>query len=180
MRPMAALAVGRHQQSLFAQRKAMDRVDIHRIDVGQAVLLGHRIVAVAASAGARNIERINRRAGIVLGKDGMGVSMATGAGMLGAVCMHASHQPRRFVSVAGFAFDRRHLIRMRIILDGRVAIAAFQAAMDAAMKLLRVHGNAMPRRILQPWSAWQARQSVCADTMPGAAATETRMRYRSA
>ena len=39
---------------------------------------------------------------------------------------------------------------MRIVLDGGVAIAALQAAVDTRMKLRRVHGNTVPRRILQP------------------------------
>ena len=148
MRSMAALAVSRHQQPLLAQRKAVDGVDVHRIDVGQAMLLRHRIVAVAGAAGARNVERIDRRPRIVLGKDGVGVSMATGAGMLGLVGMHASGQPRRLIGVAGLALDRRDLIRMRILLDRRVAIAALQAAVDAGVKGMRIHADAVPRGVL--------------------------------
>ena len=177
---MAALAVRRHQQPLLAQRKSVDGVDVHRIDVGQAVLLRHRVVAVAGAAGARNIQRIDRRAGIVLGKDGMRVSVATGAGMLGPIGMHASGQPRRLIGVAGLALHRRHLIRMRIFLDGRVAIAALQAAVDAGTET-----SAHPRqRCARPRpagsaSAWQARQSVCALACTASPQTEAQMRHKS-
>ena len=149
MRSMAALAICRHQQPLLAQRKSVDGVDIQRIDVRQPVLLRHCVVAVARAAGTRNVERINRRLRIVLGKNGMGVSMATGAWMLRTRCMNASHQPSRFLRVAGIALHRRHNIRMRIFLDSGVAIAALQAAVDAGMKLRRIHTYTVPGCILQ-------------------------------
>ena len=149
MRSMAALAVSRHQQPLFAQRKAVDGVDVQRIDVGQAMFLRHCIVAVAGAAGARNVERIDRRARIILGKDGVGVSMATSAGMLGLDRMNASCQAGRLIGVAGFALDRRDLIRMRIFLDGRVAIAALQAAVDAQAEVMRIYAHTLARGVLQ-------------------------------
>ena len=149
MRSMAALAVSRHQQPLFAQRKAVDGVDVQRIDVGQAMFLRHCIVAVAGAAGARNVERIDRRARIILGKDGVGVSMATGAGMLGLDGVNASGQAGRLIGVAGFALDRRDLIRMRIFLDGRVAIAALQAAVDAQAEVMRIYAHTLARGVLQ-------------------------------
>jgi hypothetical protein len=62
--------------------------------------------------------------------------------------MNAADQPCRFVGVTGFAFYRSHLVRMRIILDGGVAIPALQAAVDAGMKLCGVNGNAMSRGVL--------------------------------
>jgi hypothetical protein len=75
--------------------------------------------------------------------------MATGAGMLGTIRMHASHQSRGFVGVAGLHFTFVTVLRMRIFLDGCVAIAAFQAAVDAGMKLRPIHCNAVSRPILQ-------------------------------
>ena len=51
-------------------------------------------------------------------------------------------------------------IRMRIFLDGRVAIAAVQAAMNRGMKLRPVHCNAVPRRILQT-CVRMAGQAIC-------------------
>ena len=49
MRAVAALAVGRHQQPLFAQRKAVDRIDVVWVNAGQAVFARHAIVVVALS-----------------------------------------------------------------------------------------------------------------------------------
>ena len=75
--------------------------------------------------------------------------MATGAGMVRRIGMDAPGQSCRLIGVAGIALDRRHLLRMGIILDGGVAIGAFQAAVDAGAKLLPVHADAVPRCVLQ-------------------------------
>ena len=149
MRPVAALAIGCHQQPFIAERKPVDGIHIQRVDVGQAMLFGHHRIVVASAAGARNVQGIDRRPGIALGKDGMGISMATGAGIGRRLGVHASGQPLRFVSVTGLAFDRRHLVGMRIFFDGGVAIAARKAAVQARGKRLPVHADAVSGGIIE-------------------------------
>ena len=151
MRSMAALAICRYQQPLLTERKPVDGVHIQRINIGQAVLLCHRLVAVAHAACARNIQGVDRRPGIGLGEDGVRVSMATGAGMFRLVRMDAPCKPRSLFGVAGLALDRRHLLRVGIFLDAGVAIVALQAAVNAGSELLPIHADTMPRRILHPW-----------------------------
>ena len=149
MRSVAVLAVGRHQQTFLAEREPVDGIQIHRVDVGHAMLFGQIIITVAVAAGARNVERIDRRTGVILGKDSVSIAVATGAGMLGAVSVYASDQPLRFAGMAVLTLYRRHLIRMRIILDGGVAIAALQAAMQTGAKDAGIHAYTMPCCVLQ-------------------------------
>jgi len=79
---VTALAVGRNQQALFAQGKAVDRVHVVRIDAGEALLRRHRPIAMTLAAGLGNVERIDGRARIGLGKDLVCVAVAACAGML--------------------------------------------------------------------------------------------------
>jgi hypothetical protein len=147
MRSVAALAVGRHQESFVAQRKAMDRVHVHGIDVGQSVLLGQRRVAVAYAAGARDVERIDIGTCVVLREDRVRISMATRAGMLFTIGVHAAAQCCGLVGVAGLALHGRDVVGVRIIVDVRVAVATLQAAVDAGREDLAVYGNAVTRRV---------------------------------
>jgi hypothetical protein len=62
--------------------------------------------------------------------------------------MHASNQPCRLIRVTGLALHRSDLIRMRIVLDGRVAIAAFENAVNAGAELVRIDPNIMPGCVL--------------------------------
>jgi len=75
--------------------------------------------------------------------------VATGAGMFRPIGMNASHEPCRLVGMAGLALDGRHLIRMRIVLDGGMAIAAFQAAVNAGPELRAIHADTAPGGVLQ-------------------------------
>src|ERR1039458_9978546 len=79
----------------------------------------------------------------------MGIAVATGAGMLGPVGMNASGQPLRLARVAALALDRSHLIRMGIILDGSVAIAALHAAVQAGVKSIAIHADTVTGGVLQ-------------------------------
>ncbi len=148
VRSVAALAIGRDQQSFLAERKAVDRVYIQRINAGQPMLLRHALLAVTCAAGTRNVERIDRGPGIALGEDGMCVSMTTGAWMILAIRMDATDQSACFIRVTGLAADRSHLVRVRVVFDRRVAIVAFQNAVDARCELARVHSDVVSRRIL--------------------------------
>src|ERR1035441_4158373 len=58
---------------------------------------------MAVAAGLGNIQRIDRRSCIALGKDRMGVPVTTGAGMRACLGMHAAANRRRLVGVAGLA-----------------------------------------------------------------------------
>jgi len=82
VRPVAALTVGRDQQTFFAQREAVNRIDVLGIDTLQAVLACHAVLVVALSACSGNVQRINSGAGISLGEDLMGASMAAGTRMI--------------------------------------------------------------------------------------------------
>ncbi len=84
----------------------------------------------------------------VFGKNRVRISVATRAGMVLRIRMHASRQRLRLVRVAGLALHLRHLVRMRIFLDVRVAIVAFQAAVNAVAERLSVHRDAVPVGIL--------------------------------
>jgi len=159
MRAMAALAIGRHQQAFVTQRETVNRVHIQRIHTRQPMLLRHAFGAVAVAAGLGNIQRIHRRARIRLGKNRVRVSMATRAGMLRRIRMNASCQSFRLIRVAALALHLRHLLRMRILLDVRVAIVALKASVNALAKGLPIHGDAVPVRILHGLVA-MARQAL--------------------
>src|SRR5947207_12243359 len=127
----------------------MNRINIRRKDVGQAVLLGHAVFAVACAAGLGHVQRVNRRALVILGKNGMGVAVATGAGMLGRVGMDAS---REFVSlgcVALVALDLGDLVGVRIFLDVGVAIVALETAVDALAERVAIHADVVAGGVLQ-------------------------------
>ena len=140
VRPMAALAIGRHQQALFAQRGAVNRVHVHGIHIGQAVLFRQLRIAMARAAGARNVERVDSRAGVVFEIDGVGAAMATGAGVAG---VDAAAKLRGFVRVATLALNHGNVVRVRIPFDIRMAVIALEAAMDAGGEDLSVDGNAV-------------------------------------
>ncbi len=82
VRSVAALAVGRHQQAPLAQRESVNRVDELGIHAGQAVLVGHSIVAVTLAAGIRHIERVNVRTRIRLGENLVCAAVTTCTGMI--------------------------------------------------------------------------------------------------
>ena len=136
VRSVAALAVGGHQQAFVGQRRAVNRILVRREHRRQPVLLRHAVVAVAGSAGLGHVERIDRRALVILGEDGVRVAMATGAGMVGRIGMHAARKSGSLPHVAGVALHFGDLVRMRITLDIRMAIAAFLAPMNGGRKLL--------------------------------------------
>ena len=145
---MAALAVGRHQQPFLAQCKSVNRVHVRRIHARQPMLFRHPCRAVALTAGARNIQRINVRARIGLRKNRVRAAVATRAGMLLRVRMHAARQPRGLIGMATLALHLRYLVRMRIFLDRRMAIVALHAAVNAVRKRLAIHCDAVTVRIL--------------------------------
>ena len=163
MRSVAALAVGRHQQPLFAQRKPVNRIDVVWIDAGQAVFARHAIVAVALAAGLGHIERINRRARVGLGKDFVGVAVAARARMLLAVGVNAALELGRLVGVAGFAVHRRNVIGMRITLDVCVAVGALQAAVNAVAEFFPVDGDAVSRTVGHAGVAMAGEAVLCAE-----------------
>jgi hypothetical protein len=93
-------------------------------------------------------------------ENGVRVAMATGARVIRPVRMHAANQARRFIGVACGALHRRYLLRVRISLDVAMAVRAFQASVNAQVKLLRIYADAVPRPILHPGVAMAA-QAVC-------------------
>jgi len=148
VRLMAALAIGRHQQTLFADRVTVNRVHVERIDVRHAELFGLVRIAVTGAAGARDVQRIDGRALVILGKNFVGVAVATGAGLIGGLGVDAVANLRLLIGMAGAALHGRNVVRMGIAFDVRVAIRALLAAMDAVAKLLAVHGDAVPVGVL--------------------------------
>ena len=82
VRAVAALAVGCDQQAFLAEREAVNRIHVERVDVGQAVLLGEIGASVACAAGLGNVERVDVRSRVVFGKDVVGDAVATGAGVV--------------------------------------------------------------------------------------------------
>lgn len=148
VRTVAALAVGGDEQSFFVERVTVNRVDVLGKYLGEAMLLGHAVVTVALSAGLRDIERIDGRFGVALGDDGMRVTVATGARMLGLVGVNAANQPGGFIGVAGLAIDGLDLVRMRKALDVGVACVAAEAAVNAGVEDLAIDIDAFAGRIL--------------------------------
>src|SRR5579863_9244207 len=112
------------------------------------MLLREPVVAVARAAGIRHIQRINLRTSIGLGKHGVGVPVAAGAGMLFAIGVDAALELRLLIAVAGRALDRRDVIGVRIVPDVGVAVVALEAAMDASGKLRAVDADAVPAVVL--------------------------------
>ena len=115
VRSVAALAIGRDQQAFLAQREAVNRIHVVRIDAGQALLRGHGAVAVALAAGLGHVQRIDGGAGVSLGKDLVRIAVAAGAGMLFGRGVNAAGELRCFVGVAGFAVDLGDVVGMRDI-----------------------------------------------------------------
>ena len=148
---MATLAVGRYQQPFLGQRRPWMESVIRRKDGGQPVLLCHAVVAVTRTAGFGNVQRVHRRPLVVLGEDGVRISVTTGAGMVGRICVYASRQLRRLARVAGVALHLRDLLRMRIILDVGVTVVALEAAVDALAETVAIHADVVARGILQPF-----------------------------
>ena len=160
VRPVAAHAVRRHQQPFFAHRVAMDRIHVDRVDILQAVLLRQRLVRMAGAAGLRNIQRIHRRLGSSLGKIACAFAVAAGAGMRARLGMNAAGNRLRLVGMAGRALHRHRLVRMRILFDRGVAIAAAQAAVNARVKLFASTPTFLPEASCRVLSAWHDRQSA--------------------
>ena len=82
MRSVAIWQLAATSRSFLAQGKPVDRVHVVWIDAGEAMFLGHAIIAVAGPAGLGNIERIYGRPRVALGIDLVRVSMAACAGMI--------------------------------------------------------------------------------------------------
>lgn len=148
MRSVTTLTVGRNQQTLLAERIAMDGVYVFRIDAWQSVLLPHPVIAVALRASSRNIKRINCRSRIRLGKYCVRIPVAADARMIFPVCMDAALQIAFLSRVTRQTLHARHLVRMRICLDVRVAVSAFETAVNARAQLVAVHRQAVPGRVL--------------------------------
>ena len=87
VRAVAAGAVGGDQQAFFAQREAVDGVDVERVDIGQVVFLRHRFVAVAGAAGLRDIQRIDGGMRVGLRDNEVGIAVAAGAGVVPLACL---------------------------------------------------------------------------------------------
>lgn len=149
VRPVAALAVGSNQQTLFAQREAMDGVNVIWIDAGKSVFTGHTVVAVTLAAGFGHVERVDSRTRIGLGEYFVRVAVAAGAGMLLAVGVHAGLELIGLVGVAGFAVDRGNLVRMRVTGDIGVTGITSQRAVNTGVEFLTVHADAVSLCILQ-------------------------------
>lgn len=148
MRAVATLAIGSHQQTFFAQRKAVDRIHVVRVDAGQSLSGGHGAITVALSAGLGYVERINRRSCVGLREDLVSITVTTGARMFFRRRVYARGEFRAFVRVAGLAVDFCDVIGVRVFLDVSMAIVALQAAMDAGTELISIDRNAMSCGVL--------------------------------
>ena len=148
MGSVAALAVGRHQQALLAQRKAVNRVHELGIDTRKTMLLPHAVVAVTLAAGSRNIEWVDRRARIGLGKDRVRIAVTARAGMVLAIVVHAAFQIALLGRMAHRTLHNRDLVRMRICLDVSMAVGAFKGAMNAGAELVAIDSETMACPVL--------------------------------
>ena len=148
VRSVATLAVGCDEKAFLAEREAVDRVHVVRIDAGQALFGRHGAVTVALAAGFWHVERIDGRAGIGLGEDLVRVAVAAGAGMLPGRGVHAARQLGSFIGMAGFAVDLRDVIGMRVLLDVGVTVIALQTAVNAGTELVSIDRDAVPGCVL--------------------------------
>jgi hypothetical protein len=98
------------------------------------MLLGYIGIAVACTAGAGNIQRIDIGLRIAFGEDGMDVAVAAGAGMSGYRGMNTAGAVGYFIRVAGHALDGLYLVRMWICFDVGVAVLAGQTAVHAGFE----------------------------------------------
>lgn len=153
VRAVAALAIRGHQQSFFAEREAMDGVDVIGIDAGESVLLRHSAGAVAGAAGLRDVERIDGGAGVGLGENAMSVAVTAGAGMLFRRSVNASYEPGGLLRVAGITGHGRDVVGMRITLDVCVASIAPEAAVNARRKLVAIDSDAVACIVLHGFVA---------------------------
>ena len=92
VRSVAALAIGRDEQAFLAECEAVNRIHVVRIDARKALLCRHGAIAMALPTGFRDIQRINGGAGICLGKNLVGVSVAACAGMFFGGGVHAGSE----------------------------------------------------------------------------------------
>ena len=134
VRAVAAGARRGYQQSVFGKREAVDGVHVLRVHVGQTMLLGEFLVAMAGPAGSRQIQRIDRRFRVFHVHDGVDVAVTGCAGLLAGARVHARRQRRSGVGVTGAATDFGHLIRVRKALDIGVTAGAAHSRVDAGMK----------------------------------------------
>jgi hypothetical protein len=63
--------------------------------------------------------------------------------------MDAAGEGRTLIRVAGFAFDRRGVVGMRIIVNVLMAVIAFEDAVRAGVEFVRAHADAFAVRILE-------------------------------
>ena len=75
--------------------------------------------------------------------------MATGAGMLGRIGVHASRKFRGLACVAGVALHFRDLVGVRIAFDVGVAGIAPQAAVNALPKGIAIYADVVTGGVLQ-------------------------------
>lgn len=106
------------------------------------------VIAMAPAAGGWNVQRIDGRTPIGLGKDRVGITVATGTRMVFTIGMDAAPELGVLLAMAYCALNLRGMIRMGIVLDVGVAIAALQTAVNARRKLGTVHCDAVPGGIL--------------------------------
>ena len=74
--------------------------------------------------------------------------MATGAGMVGRMLMHAADDGCGFVGVAGNTLHCLGMIRMGVSGDGRVTGAALEGAMHAGVEHVRIDAGVVAGRVL--------------------------------
>ena len=149
VRAVAALAVGRDQQAFLGQRRSVNRIDVGRKDIGEAVLLRHAVFAVAGAAGLGHVQRIDGGPLVILGKNGVRVAVATGAGMLGGVGVDAAGEFLRLARVALVALDLGDLVGVRIFLDVGVAVVALEAAVNALAEGVAIDADVVAGGVLQ-------------------------------
>src|SRR5665213_246736 len=147
VRAMTALAIRRHQQAFFAQSKTVNRIDVLGIDARQSMLLRHSLIAVALSASVWNIQWVNSRARVSLGKNLVGAAATARARMICGIAVNATRKSRSLVSMAVLALDLCHLLGVWILLYICVTVIALQAAMNALAEHLAVDCNAVAVRI---------------------------------
>jgi len=103
---------------------------------------------MALAAGGGNVEGIDSGLGIVLGKDGVGGSVATGAGVVGGMLVHAADDGCGFICVAGGALHGLGMIGVRVGRDGGMTGAALEGAVDAGVEGIRIDADVVAVRVL--------------------------------
>src|SRR5262249_28579174 len=122
VRAVTARTARRHQQSVLGEGESMNGVYIERIDFRNAVFFGKFCIPVARSAGARQVQRIDGRLGVLRRQDCVRIAVAPLARLLAHLRVNASNDSRFRIRMTGFTSYFAGIIRVWIALYFSVAV----------------------------------------------------------